>query len=302
MKVEKIKEISFAIVMISLFCLFIIYKVIVENPSNTPTKVIIPEEGTPIDDFGFIITRHVNSATSNQYWIHCIRCIRNHYKNKIVVIDDNSNPNYLKNPNEKFANVTIVNTEYPGRGELLGYYYLYKNMYFKKAMIIHDSLFVKQYIDISNIHDCKFVFHCNKHTWDNDTEIVQCLKVLNNPETLIEEYYKKQNWYLCFGVQSVITWEFLNRIQLKHNFFKLINCIINREKRMALERIFGFICTLEKSSLLKDPSIFGDIHSYMVFGYTYNQYIHDMSKMYLGNINARRKMGHLKVIKVWTGR
>ena len=36
--------------------------------------------------------RHVNNKLSNQYWIHCIQCIRKFYpENKILIIDDNSN-------------------------------------------------------------------------------------------------------------------------------------------------------------------------------------------------------------------
>jgi hypothetical protein len=43
-------------------------------------------------EVGFIVLRHVNNKLSNQYWIHCIQCIRKFYsENKILIIDDNSN-------------------------------------------------------------------------------------------------------------------------------------------------------------------------------------------------------------------
>ena len=43
-------------------------------------------------DYGFIITRHVNSEKTNKYWNNAIICIRTFYpQKKIVIIDDNSN-------------------------------------------------------------------------------------------------------------------------------------------------------------------------------------------------------------------
>ena len=40
--------------------------------------------------FGFIITRHVNSVKTNNYWNHCVKLIRTFYPlRKIIIIDDN---------------------------------------------------------------------------------------------------------------------------------------------------------------------------------------------------------------------
>ena len=47
--------------------------------------------------YGFIITRHVNSEQTNKYWNQCVKLIRTYYPlKKIVIIDDNSNPEFLK--------------------------------------------------------------------------------------------------------------------------------------------------------------------------------------------------------------
>jgi nucleoside-diphosphate-sugar epimerase len=47
--------------------------------------------------YGFIILRHVNSELTNEYWNECVRCIRRFYPlRKIVVIDDNSNKDFVK--------------------------------------------------------------------------------------------------------------------------------------------------------------------------------------------------------------
>ena len=46
--------------------------------------------------FGFIITRHVNSENTNRYWNHSIKLLRRLYpNNKIIIIDDNSDKNFL---------------------------------------------------------------------------------------------------------------------------------------------------------------------------------------------------------------
>ena len=77
-------------------------------------------------NFGFIITRHVNSLKTNKYWNHCIKCIRSLYPlRKIVVIDDNSKKEFLS-ADFQYKNVEIVETEFHGRGELLPFYYLLK--------------------------------------------------------------------------------------------------------------------------------------------------------------------------------
>jgi hypothetical protein len=47
--------------------------------------------------YGFIVLRHVNSALTNEYWNECVKCIRRFYpQKKIVVIDDNSNKDFVK--------------------------------------------------------------------------------------------------------------------------------------------------------------------------------------------------------------
>jgi hypothetical protein len=92
-----------------------------------------------MDSFGFIITRHVNSEKTNKYWNHCVKCLRTFYpQKKIVIIDDNSNPSFLK-AEFNYINVQVIQSEFNGRGELLPYYYFLKNKFFKNALIIDFS-------------------------------------------------------------------------------------------------------------------------------------------------------------------
>ena len=81
--------------------------------------------------FGFIIIRHVNSEKTNRYWNHNVKLLRTLYPlKKIVIIDDNSNYNFVKSDFE-YKNLQIIQSEFPGRGELLPYYYYLKYKFFE---------------------------------------------------------------------------------------------------------------------------------------------------------------------------
>jgi hypothetical protein len=73
--------------------------------------------------YGFIIIRHVNSIKTNKYWNHCVKLIRTIYPlRQIIIIDDNSNQNYVSSEHN-YSNITIIQSEYFQRGELLPYIY-----------------------------------------------------------------------------------------------------------------------------------------------------------------------------------
>jgi hypothetical protein len=76
-------------------------------------------------------------------------------------------------------------------------------------------------------------------------------------EALQTFYYKKNHWYGCQGLQSVIDLSFLTLLVEKYDFLKLMNYIDSKIKFKALERIFALICTFEKDDLTARPSIFG---------------------------------------------
>ena len=102
------------------------------------------------DLFGFIIIRHVNSEKTNKYWNHNIRLIRRFYPFRlIVIIDDNSNYDYVKAEFD-YKNIRVVQSEFPGRGELLPYYYFLKYKFFKNAVILHDSVYWDMLIEFAD--------------------------------------------------------------------------------------------------------------------------------------------------------
>ena len=70
-----------------------------------------PLASTEPDKLGFIVLRHVNSARTNEYWIESCRRIRRHYPtNKILVIDDDSDREHLKET--QLDNVRVIESEY----------------------------------------------------------------------------------------------------------------------------------------------------------------------------------------------
>lgn len=242
------------------------------------------------DNFGFIIIRHVNNEKTNNYWINSYKCIRKFYDNKIVIIDDNSDYSFIKYDSNKLniTNCEFIQSEFNKRGEILGYYYFYKNHFFDKAVIIHDSVFINKYIDFDKYDKIKFLWHFKRDWFDQNAELM-LLNNLNNNENLKLLYNEYNKVHGCFGIQSVITHSFLNIIVNKYNFLNLLNYIIDRNERMNLERIFALICINECNDLSNNPSIFGDIHEYIKFGYTYDEYLCN-------------KLEHLNIVKVWTGR
>jgi hypothetical protein len=245
--------------------------------------------------FGFIITRHVNNEKTNQYWNHNIKLIRSHYPNcLIVIIDDNSNINYVK-ADFNYKNIIVVQSEYAGRGELLPYIYYLKNKWFDNAVIIHDSVFFHKTYNFERLNVKVlplWFFHNNDSEIDN---ILKITNVLTNNRVIQNKIinWNKNDWVSCFGSQSYINHDFLMYINNKYTITNLINVIQNRSDRCALERIFGVIFNVETKS---KKTMFGYIneshqHAKLCL-YSFDEYINSFKK---GKIQTH-------VIKVWTGR
>jgi len=262
------------------------------------------------EDFGFIIIRNVISEKTNLYWQECYNCIRKYYNNLIIIIDDNSNEEFIKNT-IVLENCNIIKSEYNGVGEILGYYYYYKYNFFNNAVIIHDSVFINKKINFDLNENIKFIWHFS-HEWNTiDQEINLLDKLLNYDENNLVEnnldqnnlyekllnFYHKKLWNGCFGIQSFISYNFLKVIFEKYKLYNLKNIIKNRNDRMNLERIFGLICTYENNNLIENPSFYGKIHHYIHWGYKFDMYLIDKS-----NDNTNNKLDKYDIIKVWSGR
>ena len=236
---------------------------------------------------GFIMLRHVNNEETNQYWIHCYNCIRKYYpENKILIIDDNSNYKFVTN--EKLYETHIIKSEYPKRGELLPYYYYLHNKLFDSAIIIHDSVFINKYIDLS-VKKYKILWTF-EHKWDQTQDETRIINVFNDSE--LKQFYEKKNlWKGCFGGMSIITHDYLTFINDKYDISKLLDCILNRYNRMSFERVIA--CLLQKNG--DKETLFGDIFKYVGIKEKDNK----PNKL---GFKDKDKYSHLPFIKIWSGR
>jgi hypothetical protein len=257
--------------------------------------------------YGFIITRHVNSVKTNKYWNLCIRSIRRFYspeKYKIVVIDDNSNKDFLKQ-NVEYQNVIYIQSEFPGRGELLPYYYFHKYHFFENAVIIHDSVFFQKRIKFGNINlPVLPLWHFDSAKKENLGNSIRLASVLRYKRDIITKLYEDEkiliwnnnnNWIGCFGCQCYISHQFLSTLNEKYNIFSLLHVVKNRSDRCCLERIFGLLFSLNCHELINNKifSLLGPILTYMKWEYSFDEYCRD--------ILSNKKI-NVPLLKVWTGR
>ena len=256
-----------------------------------------------MDTYGFIITRHVNSEITNKYWNHCIKCIRTFYPyRKIVIIDDNSNQDFLISFHN-YENIEIINSEFPGRGELLPYYYFIKNKFFDNAIIIHDSVFFHMRINFEkligiNVLPFWYFYSDNEcasnsiHIANTLTNSAEIISKLSGTNTVLG--FDKFKWFGCFGSQSFINRDFLIYLEKKYNITNMTVAVKCRRDRCCLERVFGVIFYSEYPILTEKKALLGNIFSYQKFSsYTYDNYETDIKN---------NKLIRRPIIKVWTGR
>lgn len=253
------------------------------------------------NDYGFIITRHVNSEKTNKYWNQCVKLLRTFYPSKkIVIIDDNSNPDFLK-AEHNHENIIEIKTEFTKRGELLPFYYFWKNKYFENAVILHDSVFIHQKILFEKLIgiDVMPIWHFEPDN-ENTGNVLRITNVLRN-NWEISQIITKNNmvlgmpqykWVGCFGCQCFINHTFLSTIEKKFGIFKMINVILCRRDRCSLERIMGVIFSISKSKNIKRKSLFGNIFNTQKWSYTFDDYVKDLEQ----------KKINRAIVKVWSGR
>lgn len=252
--------------------------------------------------YGFIIIRHVNSEETNEYWNQNVKLIRTLYPNKqIVIIDDNSNKSFLKSENN-YENLTIIQSEYPKRGELLPYIYFLKYRWFENAVIIHDSVFIHKRIPFEILRCPVLPLWHHPQDKENIQNVARLATGLKNNIKLYSKIYNKEpqilgfnnnKYNICFGCQCFINLNFLDRLERKYGITKLVNLVNCRTDRCTLERILGLLFCEEYSQLKNIKSLFGEIiKHHKSFQYSYSDYINDFNN---------KRIYH-NVVKVWTGR
>jgi len=257
-----------------------------------------------MSNYGFIITRHVNSEKTNKYWNQSVKLIRSFYPlRQIVIIDDNSNQTFVK-PEYNYNNLNIIQSEYPQRGELLPYFYYLKYKWFPNAVIIHDSLFIHRKIYFEKFTMSVVPLWHHNYDKENLQNILRLASSLKNNNILLKKLVSKEElilnlkfsndkFNLCFGGQCYIKLAFLEMLENKYSISNLVHVIHNRTDRCSLERILGLLFCQEYPKLRLIKSLFGDImKSPKAFTYTYDNYCEDLNKNRVIT----------SFVKVWTGR
>jgi len=274
-----------------------------DTTTNTPACANI--------QIGFIILRHVNSSKTNEYWKECYRCIRKFYPtNKILIIDDNSDKKYLTQGIDsitELSNTTTIESEYPNRGELLPYYYYLKNKFCDIAVILHDSVFIQQYINF-HVDEYKMLWHFPSYLMkdgQSSGKQIEQIRALNNGDlNHMYEYFYFNKFNGCFGAMSIITYDYLNEINNIFKIGELLPHVTSRISRCAFERVFSFLLIYKHNrgdvanggsmwnsrGNIKHLSLLGDIIKYCKWGITFDEYI------------KYRHTMKLPIVKVWTGR
>jgi len=147
-------------------------------------------------------------------------------------------------------------------------------------MIIHDSVFINKYIDMS-VEKYKFLWEF-EHNWDQIVDETRMINIFNDLE--LKEFYENKNlWKGCFGGMTIITHDYLTSINNKYDISKLLALVVTRYNRCSFERVIA--CLLQKEG--NREILLGNIHKYCNWGIHFNQ---------------TDEYKHLPVIKCWTGR
>jgi hypothetical protein len=235
--------------------------------------------------FGFVIVRHVNSKQTDYYWKECYTCIRRWYSEPILIVDDSSDRAYLNDNMALVATQIVYDTELKGCGEFLGYYHFHRLRPFETAVILHDSVFIQKRIAFSVPKTMQFLWTIPS-CYDRELESYYYELCHDMPTyTDFTHVYGQGAYKGCFGVMSVITWDFL-ALLVEDGFFMTRDEIKRRrDARSALERIIGIMAFRRDPTI---PVMFGEIGAYTRLGTTFLEYLRDGS--------------NLEMVKVWTGR
>lgn len=214
--------------------------------------------------FGFIVITYCESDYHIKTLRECISSIRKYHKNEIVIIDDGSP--LETNLFGDIADIKWYKSEVKGY-ELSPYYMYLKYKYFDKAIILHDSMHLKEEIKMDD-SDIKIIWsisenrqltktYLNVNLIEPQTNYNRDFNIKTDKDLMVhlvsnleDSYFKEQfenfmnqsnSWLGCFGLMTMIKHEFLEKMENETHILSVIPHIKNRRDRQALERIFGIV-------------------------------------------------------------
>lgn len=221
---------------------------------------------------GFVMIRHVRDSLTNEYWQESYRTIRQFYDHPILIIDDHSDPQFIQS-DLSLVNCQIITSDFIARGELLAYYYFERLHPFDHAVIIHDSVFFTRHVEFDLPATIRFMWFFT-HEWDTDLATINLMTWLDDAGPAIRLYTDKIRWVGCFGAMSIIRWDFIHTIAVRHRLFETLGPHLQtRTDRMSVERILAVLAYLNDPNLQPNQcSLWGNIIKNYSFDVEYSYY------------------------------
>ena len=230
---------------------------------------------------GFVILRHVDTARADSYWKLCYDSVRRLYADEpILIVDDNSDP-ALVTPHAT-TGTTFVQSEYPGRGELLPFIYYLRHKISDRAVFLHDTVFIQSAVPFCEGYLYQHLWAAGHHPDDHAGE-VRMLGVLKNPPLAL--HAKKTRWHACFGAMVVIKHEMLCSVDKAYTLANLAGAVLTRDDRRVFTRVVA--CLLRTLYDTTPPPVYGNIQDYCPPQRQFED---------------RATLHHLPAVKVWGGR
>jgi hypothetical protein len=220
-----------------------------------------------MSEFGFIVPACPQNNTHKNILYNCINSIYKYHPGiDIVVIFSNLSDESL---------VTEIKKDYPSliyessilniSADMLALFYYKLNKYFKKAIVIHDSVEVLSQFNITDINDIKYIWYATNHIleWNKIKEPETDFNKKNNiivhddlnkyiiNNIIINDdfkkycqyiYMSKEKWSVCVGPCYIITYDFLNKLDSDTNIIHLMMKMHDKRMRMAIESLLSIAC------------------------------------------------------------
>lgn len=242
------------------------YQTFGKNENRVLKRPTIEVDNNLSKDYTFVILRCVRSEKQSNLWIQCYNSIRKyHPNNKIIIIDNNSYPRYIKKIDLK--NCDLINHTDTKSGEILPFFFFLKYKWSKYMIFFHDSMFLNKPLNANMLKVDKFklFWHFSSGVHDHKTRIPHLLSYLKDNEVLQQLFLKKKHWFGAFGLSCTISLEFLEFIEKEHEFTNLVYYTKNRDDRKCLERILGLLFSYYDYDAVYN-SYFGNVSTCPGFG------------------------------------
>jgi hypothetical protein len=252
-------------------------------------------------DFGVIILRCVRDAEHDLYWQECLACVRRVYGpyTDVIIVDDGSDPTLLSlDPADANTKIITIGPELRGRAEYLPLLIMWRDRPFRRALILHDTMFVQNAIpaDSTRFH---FTIPSTLYREAHEADVYKLLSALRGDTSALKALYADPAlWHAWFGAAGVVT---LNDIDTMHNAFgffdsRVSDTITSRNMRSALERVAALVCFTTGVVRLSNCSNFG------VFTNGYVEHGKNSTwESYTGAVESVKRSWS-SIVKIFTGR